>query len=57
MSPGADEMRSATSRCSISTSRSGRGGAPRKRCRIGLVMWYGTLATTSYGGTINSAIF
>ena len=35
----------------MSTRRSGRGGAPRRACRIGLVMWYGRLATTSYGGS------
>ena len=29
----------------------GRGGAPSSACRIGLVMWYGRLATTSYGGS------
>ena len=28
----------------------GAGRRPSSRCRIGLVMWYGRLATTSYGG-------
>ena len=45
--PGGAAIRSATSRWTISTRRAGRGGAPSKACRIGLVMWYGRLATTS----------
>ena len=34
----------------MSTARAGRGGSPSSRWRIGLVTWYGRLATTSYGG-------
>ena len=47
--PGGAAIRSATSRWTISTSRSGRGCAPRSAVQDGLVMWYGRLATTSNG--------
>ena len=51
MAPGRAATRSATSRWTIRMQRSGRGSAPRSRCRTGLVTWYGRFATTSNGGT------
>ena len=48
-------MRSATSRCTIITNRSGRGSSPRTWWRMGLLMWYGTLATSVQGASTSSA--
>ena len=50
MAPGGAAMRSATSRWTMSTKRAGRGSSSRTWCRMGLVMWYGTLATRAQGG-------
>ena len=55
MPPGGAAIRSATSRWSISTNRSGRGSASRTRCSTGLVMWYGRLATRSHGASTRSS--
>ena len=49
MPPGGEAMRSATSRWTISTKRSGRGSSSSTWCSTGLVMWYGRLATSSQG--------
>ena len=49
MPPGGAAIRSATSRWSMSTKRSGRGSSPSTWWSTGLVMWYGRLATRSQG--------